>query len=265
MSHYLHGSNPTEQSRLSRLNDLINNRCFPKLKLQHGFRVLDVGSGLGQLTHRICQAVGANGFCLGIERDENQRAVAIRNFIAPTLEFRKGDALQLPLADAEWGSFDFVHTRFLLEHLPTPALAVEQMVKAVKPGGRIFLADDDHESFTLYPEPAGFKDLWNAYMNSYIEVGNDPFIGRKLPKLLQEQGLHHITNDVVFFGDCAGTETFPLFVSNLVEVISTSFEVMVASGLKEGEYRTSIQNIKDWAAIPHASMWYTICVAEGVR
>src|SRR4030095_6551251 len=266
MSHYIHGSDPAEQSRLSRLDYLINGRCFPKLKLEDGFRILDVGSGLGQLTYRMSEAVGPNGFCLGIERDTNQLSVARKNHVAPNLEFRQGDALDLPLTSQEIESFDFAHTRFLLEHLSNPSKAVSEMVKSLKPGGRIFLADDDHQPLTLFPEPVGFQALWSAYMDSYVAVGNDPFIGRKLTKLLVDQGIRNVCNDVVFFGDCAGNETFPLFVNNLIEVISTSHNVMITSKLiSDGEYQSAIQHIRDWSCLPHAAIWYTICVAEGIR
>ena len=266
MSHYLHGSDPAEQSRLSRLNDLINARCFPKLKLQDGLRILDVGSGLGQLTHRMSEAVGPSGFCLGIERDANQLSVARTNHAAPNLEFRQGDALDLPLTSEERESFDFAHTRFLLEHLSNPAKAVSEMVQALKPGGRIFLADDDHQPLTLFPEPPGFRALWSAYMDSYVAVGNDPLIGRKLAKLLVDQGMSNVRNDAVFFGDCAGTETFPLFVDNLIGVVATSYDVMITSGLiSDREYQSAIQQIRDWASLPDAAIWYTICVAEGIR
>jgi SAM-dependent methyltransferase len=266
MSHYIHGSDPAEQSRLSRLNDLINVRCFPRLKLKDGFRILDVGSGLGQLTYRMSEAVGRNGFCLGIERDTNQLSVARKNHVAPNLEFRQGDALDLPLTSQEIESFDFTHARFLLEHLANPAKAVSEMVKSLKPGGRIFLADDDHEPLTLFPEPIGFQALWSAYMDSYVEVGNDPLIGRKLTKLLVDQGIRNVCNDVVFFGDCAGNETFPLFVNNLIEVISTSHNVMITSKLiSDEEYQSAMRHISDWSCLPHAAIWYTICVAEGIR
>jgi len=266
MSYYLHGSDPAEQSRLSRLNDLLNERCFPKLKLEDGFRILDVGSGLGQLTYRMSEAVGPNGFCLGIERDTNQLSVARKSHVAPNLEFRQGDALELPLTSQELESFDFTHARFLLEHLSNPAQAVSEMAKSLKPGGRIFLADDDHQPLTLFPEPLGFQPLWSAYMDSYLEVGNDPYVGRKLTKLLVDQGIGNVRNDVVFFGDCVGTETFPLFVSNLIEVISTSYDVMITSKLiSDREYQSAIQQIRDWSSLPHAAIWYTICVAEGIR
>ena len=266
MSHYIHGSDPAEQSRLSRLNDLINARCFPKLKLEDRFRILDVGSGLGQLTCRMSEAVGPDGFCLGIERDANQLSVARKNHAAPNLEFRQGDALDLPLTSRELESFDFAHARFLLEHLSDPAKAVSEMVKSLKPGGRIFLADDDHQSLTLFPEPIGFHALWLAYMASYVEVGNDPFVGRKLTKFLVDQGVGNVRNDVVFFGDCAGTETFPLFVDNLIGVISTSHDVMITSRLiSDREYQSGIKGIRDWSSLPHAAIWYTICVADGIR
>ena len=266
MSHYIHGSDPAEQSRLSTLNDLINARCFPKLKLEDRFRVLDVGSGLGQLTYRMSEAVGPNGFCLGIERDTNQLLVARKNHVAPNLEFRQGDALDLRLASHELGSFDFTHARFLLEHLSDPAKAVSEMVKSLKPGGRMFLADDDHHSLTLFPEPVGFQALWSAYMDSYVEVGNDPCIGRRLTKLLVDQGIRNVRNDVVFFGDCVGTDAFPLFVNNLIGVISTSHDVMIASELiSDREYQSAIKSIEDWSSLPHAAIWYTICVAYGIK
>jgi ubiquinone/menaquinone biosynthesis C-methylase UbiE len=266
MSHYLHGTNPEEQQRLSRLNDLMNDRCFSKLKIESGNRVLDVGSGLGQMTFKISQTIGENGFCLGVERDENQLTEATKKFRAGNLEFRQGDALQLPLRSNETGTFDFVHCRFLLEHLSNPAKAVDEMVKALKPGGRILLADDDHQAMILYPEPKGFQALWAAYMDSYVEVGNDPFVGRKLPRLLLDAGLQNITNDIVFFGDCARTQTFTLFVNNLIEVIIPSFEVMVSSkSISEKEFNEAIQAIRDWATLPYASIWYTICIAEGVK
>ena len=266
MSHYLHGSDPAEQNRLSRLNDLINDRCFPKLNIQPGWKILDVASGLGQLSSKMSKAVGASGMVLGIERDINQLTAARKNFSASNLEFREGDALNLPLKENEEGQFDFVHVRFLLEHLTQPAKAVAQTMRALKPGGKIFLADDDHETMMLFPEPEGFKELWMAYMESYVEVGNDPYIGRKLTKLLYDAGFKDIHNDVVFFGDCFGTDTFDLFVANLAEVISTSKEVMLQSNLiSEKAYHTAIKNIYDWGRNPHAALWYTIALAQGVK
>ena len=103
-------------------------------------------------------------------------------------------------------------------------------------------------------------------MDSYVEVGNDPLIGRTLTKLLVDQGISNVRNDVVFFGDCVGTDAFPLFVNNLIGVISTSYDVMIASELiSDREYQSAIKSIEDWSSLPHAAIWYTICVAYGIK
>src|SRR6476659_260685 len=76
-SHYLHGTAPDEQARLARLNDLLNERALAELALWPGQRVLDVGSGLGQLTRGMARQVGP-GRVLGIERSPEQLAAARR-------------------------------------------------------------------------------------------------------------------------------------------------------------------------------------------
>src|SRR5262249_2100513 len=147
-------------------------------------RVIDVGSGLGQLTRAIALQVRPGGSVVGIERSPEQLAESHRLAAIGgeerLVEFRQGNAEQLPLRDDEWGTFDVAHTRFLLEHVPDPATVVRQMIRAVRPGGRIILEDDAHDTHCLWPEPPGFGRLWSAYLRTYDRLGNDPFVGRRL-------------------------------------------------------------------------------------
>ena len=140
-SSYVHGTSTDEQRRLTDMNTLINEGCLRELALQGGERVLDVASGLGQFTRELARAVGPNGTVIGVERDGAQLAEARKQAAAQgeadLVEFREGDAFDLPLSEGEWGSFDLVHTRFLLEHVSDPLGVVKQMVAAAKPGGRI--------------------------------------------------------------------------------------------------------------------------------
>lgn len=96
------------------------------------------------------------------------------------VEWRHGDALKLPLEKRLWGTFDVVHSRFVLEHLQEPEQAVRQMVRAVRRGGRVVLADDDHQVLRLWPEPPGFVELWQAYIRTYEHLVCDSFVGRRL-------------------------------------------------------------------------------------
>ena len=55
---YIHGSASVEQGRLSRLNDLLNLASLRELDLKGGERILDVGSGIGQLTRAMAKRAG---------------------------------------------------------------------------------------------------------------------------------------------------------------------------------------------------------------
>jgi SAM-dependent methyltransferase len=266
---YIHGSDPIEQDRLSRLNDWLNQSCLAALNLDSRVhRVLDVGSGLGQFTRAMAGVLPDDAFVLGIERDARQlekaRNLAAGDPAAQKLEFRQGLAEQLPLSDPEWGSFDLAHTRFVLEHVRRPEAVVRQMAAAVKPGGSVVLLDDDHANFRLWPEPPGFSILWEAYLRSYERLGNDPLVGRRLVSLLQQQGLVHIEPKLIFFGGSAGQSIFPVVAENILGILMGSREWMVSEGLITASlFEDCIRLLDDWRKLPDATLWYGLNYAEG--
>ena len=144
-SSYIHGTAPEEQARLSNMNELLNRPSLRELAPREGDRVLDVGAGLGQLTRSMARATGRP--VVAVERSAEQLAEARRLAREAgeegLLDLRQGEATALPLSGGERGSFDVVHTRFLLEHVRDPLAVVRQMVAAVRPGGRVVLADDE--------------------------------------------------------------------------------------------------------------------------
>ena len=250
------------------MNELINVRCLQLLSLKGTEKILDVGSGLGQFSIEMAKAA-SRGVCVGIERDERQFELAAQNKHASGLqniEFRLGTVEDMPLNESEWNYFDVAHARFILEHLSEPGIAIEAMVKAIKPGGQVVVEDDDHYSFLLYPEPHGFSSLWTAYMRSYDRLGNDPYIGRRLVALLYDHGLTQIQNNVVFFGDCAGSSTFQAYISNLIGILNSAKTVMTEGQLIRQEvFDEAMENLIQWATLPHAALWYTIYWARGVK
>jgi ubiquinone/menaquinone biosynthesis C-methylase UbiE len=265
---YIHGTHAEEQERLSLMNALMNEACVKEMQLQKGESVLDVGSGLGQLTRRIAKETGVE--VLGIEHNSDQlklaRALAEDAGESHLVEFRKGDAYQLPLDEYELETFDVVHSRFLLEHLQDPQQAVWQMVQAVKPNGRILLFDDDHDILRLYPEPAGFNTLWKAYMRAYDRLGVDPYIGRRLPYLLAQAGATCTRFSWVFFGSGAGHPDFEAHVNNLIGVLESASGRMIGFSLiEESNYRSGLEALEAWKKRDDASFGYAMCCAEAVR
>lgn len=267
-SDYIHGSSPEEQRRLSLLNDILNESCLKELNLQPGEKVLDLGSGLGQFTRLMARSVGDAGYVVGVERDRDQIRQAQRlagNSGESTLvAFREGDALEPPLSESEWGSFDIAHARFLLEHAPHPALIIAPMVRALRPGGRVIVIDDDHGDFRPWPEPLGFTALWQAYVRSYERLGNDPYVGRKLVSLLQDAGLTSLRNGCVFFGGCAGNARFQATADNLIAALEGAKDAILAGELLDEEsFDRGIDGLQQWKTNPSAALWYSACFAEG--
>jgi SAM-dependent methyltransferase len=207
---------------------------------------------------------------IGVERSAEQIAEAERLAALANeeslVEFRQGDALRFPLRDDEWASFDLAHTRFLLEHLRDPLPVVEAMVRAVRPGGRIVLEDDDHDLMRLWPEPPGFAALWAAYQRGFEHLGNDPNIGRRLISLLAAAGAEPVRNTFVFFGSCTGDRHFPGYVENLINVIDGARATVTEAGLLHAaKFDAAIDSLREWRRDATATIWYAVAWAEGRR
>ena len=260
-SAYLHGTSPAEQGRLSLLNRLTNEAAMRELAIAKGDLIIDFGCGLGQLTLDMARAAGTR--LVGIERSEEQLARAERHAL---LDLRLGDVSDPPLRDHEWGSFDLAHARFVLEHVREPLAVVRHMVRAVRPGGRIVLQDDDHDVFRCWPEPAGFMPLWKAFQRTYDRLGCDPYIGRRLVSLLHDAGAAPVRSTWIYFGSCAAEPKWPGFVENIHSQLAGAREAMVEGGLfGAAEIDAALRAFREWAHRPEAAIWYAICWAEGVR
>jgi SAM-dependent methyltransferase len=267
---YIHGTSADEQRRLSLMNDvLLNQSSLREMALAGHERIIDFGSGLGQITRAMARAV-PNGSVLGLERDAAQIAGAQRlaeeEAPAPNVELRQGDVLDPELREDEWGTFDVAHSRFVLEHVPDPLRVVQNMVRAVRPGGRIIIADDDHDILRLAPEPPGMSDLWRAYMRSYDRNRTDPYVGRRLISLLHEAGAKPRRNTFIFFGGCAGMPHFDVLAANMLGVVLSARALILDHRLIDpAVFDATVAAFHEWAKRPDAAIWYAMHWAEGTR
>lgn len=269
-SEYLHGTTPEEQARLSKLNLILNDASIRELRLCGGEKILDVGSGLAQLTRQMARAAGPAGHVVGIERSPEQIAEARRQAAASgeesIFELRQGDVSRLPMRADEWGTFDVAHARFLLEHVPDPLAVVRAMVRAVRVGGRVVIEDDDHETLRLWPEVEGFSPVWNAYMALYTQIGCDPIVGRRLVELLHAAGATPARNTWIFFGSCSGHPDFAAYVDNLAGVVDGARQRILNLRLIEAaEFDRAMTALVQWKQRPDAAIWFAMAWAEGLR
>ena len=97
-----------------------------------GKDVLDVGCGTGVFTREALNIVGAAGSVTGADLSESMLSVARE--ICPKARFERCNVMDLPFADA---SFDAVVASFILMFVPEPARGVSEMIRVLRPGGRL--------------------------------------------------------------------------------------------------------------------------------
>lgn len=100
-----------------------------------GHRVLDVACGTGVLAREAERIVDGSGAVVGV--DVNDGMLAVARSKSQGITWKKGAAESLPF-DAE--SFDRVVCQFGLMFFEDRARAVSEMLRVVRPGGRVGLA-----------------------------------------------------------------------------------------------------------------------------
>lgn len=143
------------------------------LSIPSGGVALDVGSGPGNVTASLARAAGVGGLALGIDISEPMLARAVSAAAGPQVGFLRADARRLPFRD---GVFDAVISLAVLQLVPEPPAAVAEMVRVLRPGGRIAIMVP-----TAGNVPALFRLLPNGGARFFAED--------ELGDLFEQQGL----------------------------------------------------------------------------
>ncbi len=176
------GALPSEQAARARFLDLLAPRP--------GERVLDVGAGIGQLTLEIARRVSPGGEVTALDPSRGLLAIAREQADASGLGDRisveVGDARALPQAD---GTFDIALCHWVLLHVDPPEAVVEEMVRVLRPGGRILCVEVDWETLTLHP---GDREVTRGIVQANVDRQVDGQMGRKLVPLFRRAGLTRV-------------------------------------------------------------------------
>jgi SAM-dependent methyltransferase len=102
-------------------------------EVQPGQKVLDVGCGTGVVSVTAAR-LGATVTALDLTPALLEKARENAQIAGVSVEFHEGDVEALPFKD---GAFDVVLSQFGHMFAPRPAVAVGQMLRVLRPGGRI--------------------------------------------------------------------------------------------------------------------------------
>jgi SAM-dependent methyltransferase len=131
-----------------------------------GMRVLDLGSGAGDVAMIAARLVGPEGAVVGVERDPEAVARASRRLKAAGMahvSILAGDAQALDVVE---GPFDAVVGRLVLMYLPDPAAAIRRATELLRPGGLVCVQEADFEYVYAFP----MSPLWEQVRGWFLEV-----------------------------------------------------------------------------------------------
>ena len=190
---YVLGHWPVEYERL-RLQSILFNPDTERLQreagIAPGMRVLDIGTGVGDVALIAARLVGPKGEVIGVDGD------------AGCLEVARGRAKAEGLAHAKFlesdfrkfgeaNSFDAVTGRLVLLYQADPVAALAHINRLLKPGGILALQDVilRDEYFFSHPRCELYHRCIHVWWETLRRGGADIDCGFKLHKLFVPAGL----------------------------------------------------------------------------
>ena len=223
---YMLGRTNAEHERLMRQGRLISTitrHFLEEMGMRSGMRVLDVGSGVGDVALMAARMVSPGGEVVGIDLDESALNVARKRAASEGLrnvEFRLSD---LRNYDDE-GLFDAAIGRCVLLHQHNPIDALRSIVKHVRSGGMVGFQEPWFSRGFSFPKMPLFDQVIGWLHASVRASGLDADIGVKLPAIFAAAGLPTPKLSFEMLADCYPESGSWQFIVDTVRSLMPSLE-----------------------------------------
>jgi ubiquinone/menaquinone biosynthesis C-methylase UbiE len=180
-----------EAQRLERQARTLPVRAQLELTgLAPGMAALDAGCGPGVTSEVMADLVGPTGSVVALELSPERLAEArARCERLPQCRFVQADVRDTRLPDA---SFDYTWCQFVFEYLPRPEVALEELLRVTRPGGRVVVTDMDGIGDLNWPFPADLQEDFQKLVAAVTATGFDMRVGRKLFHMFRRAGLEDV-------------------------------------------------------------------------
>jgi predicted O-methyltransferase YrrM len=166
----------------------FTRQLFTQAGLKPGMRVLDVGSGSGDVGFLAADLVGESGHVLGVDRSAAavQRAStrAIRRN-PPNVSFVVGD----PAAMSFDQPFDAIVGRFVLMYQEDPIRSLRRITRHLRPNGLVVFQELDSSACRSCPAVSSFDEAARWMGEALRGSGARPELGLEMHSLFLDSGL----------------------------------------------------------------------------
>ena len=227
---YLLGHEERELQRLEDQARVIGPATTAILRLagvERGMRVLDLGTGAGDVAFAVADLVGPSGTVVGVDQAPEalaraRRRAEQRNVV--NVDFVEGDLASVQVA----GTFDAVVGRLVLLYAPDPVLTVKRFASLVRPGGVVVAMEYEMTAAGSLPRHSFTDRVVSWITGAFACAGLDPLLGARLSEVMTSAGLR--SPSILGFQTYVAPDD-PAGARMAAEVVRTLLPVIVTSGL----------------------------------
>lgn len=159
------------------------------MDLKPGHVVLDAGCGTGVDAVQMARLVAPSGHVYGVDFSQEMINEAASQAAANDLPitFQQGSIYELTFAD---NFFSRCRADKTFQHLARPEVALRELIRVTKPGGKIVIADPDHDSLIIDTPYPDITRRFVRFRSDHMAQGG---IAHQLYRMFKEQGLTNVT------------------------------------------------------------------------
>ena len=152
-----------------------------------GMRVLDLGTGAGDVAFEVAGLVGPEGSVVGVDQSVKAlrfAAVRAERRELTNVSFIHDDVHTVPIDD----EFDAVVGRLILLYTPDPPDVLRKFARMVRPGGVVAMMEYDMRAAGMVPQTE--LGAWTVHLitEAFDRSGLDASLGAKLKPILRAAG-----------------------------------------------------------------------------
>jgi SAM-dependent methyltransferase len=200
--------------------------------LVSGMRVLDVGTGVGDMAFLAADIVGPSGQVTAVDRSEPALAIAQQRAHARGLEkvrFIQGDAESVCVDE----QFDAVIGRYVLQFQRSPSELLRGLARRLRPGGLLVFHEIDWSRLHSLPPVPAFDRCWQWGEAAIRAGGAETRMGIKLHTAFVDAGLP--APAMRLEAPTGGAEMMTSWMHMFVALLATLLPTMQKTGIASEE------------------------------